>query len=425
MGQTYFWTKVISSDQKKVKMCELMIQTNGFKSILGYPDDFKFDLVVNEYLPGPCLLSLMHKFKYPPLVQVSAFNAPCQLWNLVGSLDYSASIPSFNLDYMEPTLSNRILNLVASILDLLVKKYYQLPQIDKIVRKVFPDMPYIEELTKRTKIVLMNSHPAVQLIEPMMPNVISVGGLHITKPKSLPHDLEEIIQQANKGVILFSLGTNVRSDSLGDERIKNIIKAMKEFPDYQFFWKFESKNMPIDVPNNVHIRKWLPQNDILVHPKIKLFISHSGLLSIQEAVYHGVPLIGFPVFADQFKNVNYMVHRGAAKRLSIADFTENELKSAIEEVLTDLKYEENMKKLSKVFLDQHETPLERAVWWIEWVLRNSETEVFENYTVHQGIFERHCYDIVIFLTLLFVCSIFVGFKVFSKRRIVVNKKKIQ
>lgn len=33
-------------------------------------------------------------------------------------------------------------------------------------------------------------------------------------------------------------------------------------------------------------------------------------------------------------------------------------------------YKENMKIISKFFKDQKELPLDRALWWIEWAIRN-------------------------------------------------------
>jgi hypothetical protein len=46
----------------------------GLNTLLNYPDDFKFDLVLYDYTVGPCLLGLIKKFNYPTVVGVSAFN---------------------------------------------------------------------------------------------------------------------------------------------------------------------------------------------------------------------------------------------------------------------------------------------------------------------------------------------------------------
>lgn len=55
----------------------------------------------------------------------------------------------------------------------------------------------------------------------------------------------------------------MKSKDLGDARIKHILKAFANFPEYTFLWKFESDKLPMELPNNVLIRKWIPQNDVL------------------------------------------------------------------------------------------------------------------------------------------------------------------
>lgn len=46
--------------------------------------------------------------------------------------------------------------------------------------------------------------------------------------------------------------------------------------------KWESETLA-GKPNNVMINEWLPQDAILAHPNVKLFISHCGLGSVAEA----------------------------------------------------------------------------------------------------------------------------------------------
>ncbi len=58
----------------------------------------------------------------------------------------------------------------------------------------------------------------------------------------------------------MSFGTNVRSDRLSSEKRKTILSAFADLPQ-RVLWKFES-DLP-DVPKNVLVRKWFPQNDIL------------------------------------------------------------------------------------------------------------------------------------------------------------------
>lgn len=106
--------------------------------------------------------------------------------------------------------------------------------------------------------------------------------------------MEKFISSAKKGTILMSLGTNMKSNMLGNERLTNILKTFAQLSDYNFIWKFESEphELPIPPSKNVMIGKFLPQNDILANPKVVAFITHSGLLSTHESLYHATPMIG-------------------------------------------------------------------------------------------------------------------------------------
>ncbi|KAF3434082.1 hypothetical protein FNV43_RR25185 [Rhamnella rubrinervis] len=50
------------------------------------------------------------------------------------------------------------------------------------------------------------------------------------------------------------------------------------------------------------VRKWAPQVDILSHEAVSAFLSHCGWNSVMEALGQGVPILGWPVAAEQFYN---------------------------------------------------------------------------------------------------------------------------
>jgi len=90
-------------------------------------------------------------------------------------------------------------------------------------------------------------------------------------------------------------------------------------------------------PENVLIGKWLPQDDILAHQNVKLFISHCGLGGVVESKYHGVPIIGMPIFADQDSNANVIVNEGWALKNEFSTLTEKEFLANIKEMLQNPK----------------------------------------------------------------------------------------
>ncbi|XP_058833407.1 UDP-glucosyltransferase 2-like [Topomyia yanbarensis] len=404
MGELNPFSMLLIFNEYTMLGCKYSLKSNGLRQLLDYPDDFKFDLIINDYLQGPCMSALaQHKFGRPPLIPATGFHGLTTTASLSGAYSYSGTIPNHEFDAPERmSYSQRVMNFFYNHWEELLKQYQLLPAVDKMVREIMPDIPYVAEFEKDARIILLNSNPVLQYSEPSMPSVISVGGMQIIKPKELPEDLKKIVDDAKDGAILFSLGTNVRSDLLGKDRIIEILNAMKQFPQYQFLWKFESDTMPIEVPKNVYIRKWMPQNDLLAHPNLKLFITHSGLLSTQEAVWHGVPVIGFPVFADQNRNINYCSEMGVGKRLSIGKVKSGDLANAIRELMTDKSYRDNMTRLSKVLRDQKEHPLDRAIWWVEWVLRNPDNMILQSNAVHLNWLAKYSFDVIVPLVLVSV-----------------------
>ncbi|MDK2413786.1 hypothetical protein QHH03_32345, partial [Aphanizomenon sp. 202] len=60
------------------------------------------------------------------------------------------------------------------------------------------------------------------------------------------------------------------------------VEAFKQLKQ-RVIWKYE---VALEgVSDNVLMRKWLPQQDILAHPNVRVFITHGGLLSTQESFY--------------------------------------------------------------------------------------------------------------------------------------------
>ena len=47
----------------------------------------------------------------------------------------------------------------------------------------------------------------------------------------------------------------------------------------------------VKKPENVHLRKWLPQQDLLAHSNIKAFYSHGGHYSFEESICYRKPMV--------------------------------------------------------------------------------------------------------------------------------------
>lgn len=292
------------------------------------------------------------------------------------------------------------------------------PELEMLTKErfKFDDMPSLNELEQKTKLILLNADNAIDYPEPLQPNMILVGGLQITDPKELPTEMKTFVESGKKGTVLMSLGTNVMSSMLGEKILTLILKTFESIPDYNFIWKFEAEphELPVKPAKNVMVAKFLPQNDLLAHKHLKAFITHAGGLSTQESLWYGKPMVGIPFIADQYRTVDKSVRMGVAIRLEIATLEAINFKNAIMEVLENPKYTENARKISRIFQDKPMKPLDTAVYWIEFVMRNPDAPFFKSPTLELGFLASNSLDIYLFLLFIIHLILFIAYRLIKK-----------
>ncbi|XP_046972410.1 UDP-glucosyltransferase 2-like [Vanessa cardui] len=282
----------------------------------------------------------------------------------------------------------------------------RIPSEDKMLQKIFgSNIPSITELKKNVQMQFLNVHPLWDFNRPVPPNVVYLGGLHQNPTKELPQDLKSYLDSSKNGVIYMSFGTNVKPSLLPKEKIQIFTKVFSELP-YDVLWKWDKDEIS-GRSKNVRISKWLPQSDLLKHPKVKLFITQGGLQSTDEAVTAGVPLIGVPMLGDQWFNVEQYVINNIGIKLNIETLTEAQLKNAIETIITNNSFRENIVKLRNTMRDRPLSPLERAVWWTEHVLRHKGAAHLRSPAAHMHWTEYYAMDLVLFILGAFVTLVLI------------------
>jgi glucuronosyltransferase len=287
-------------------------------------------------------------------------------------------------------------------------------KLQQLTSRYFPsDTPDLSALERATDLMFVNVNEVVDGAESFPPNVIRVGGLQIAKAGNLSLKLEKFFESGEKGSILFAMGTNFRSDHLTKDKRRIFIDAFRELGEFNFLWKFDENLLEdFEKPGNLMVQKWLPQSEILAHSKIVGFISHCGLLSTHEAFWFGVPIIGIPIFSDQKRNCERARQSEVAEIVQLGNLTVESIVRTVKNVAENRKYREKMEKLSRMFRYQKESPLERAVYWTEFLLENSADHL-KSPTVKLGVVASKSYDVISLLLLSIYVLLKLAGKLFS------------
>ncbi|CAL4070509.1 unnamed protein product [Meganyctiphanes norvegica] len=272
-------------------------------------------------------------------------------------------------DWIPPlTITQRMYNTFQQISYAFIWRHWQMvPLIEEKLQPQFPSLPPLLDLERNVSLSLLNSHFSFSQTLPLLPSQVEVGAMHCQPAPPLQQELRNIIEESPKGVIYFSLGSVAKGTTM-PEKYKNIFVEAFERLDQKVIWKFEEKIS--NMPGNILRAKWLPQQSILAHPNVLVFISHAGLLSTQEAIYHGTPVLALPIFADQPRNGEMISNAGIGLNLLWEDLTVDLLVDSLNEIIHNRKYQDNVNKMSAAIKDQPEHPLDRAIFWTEYVIRH-------------------------------------------------------
>ncbi|KAM9807759.1 UDP-glucuronosyltransferase 2A2-like [Neosynchiropus ocellatus] len=382
------------------KASELVDEMFSNKTLMQSFEDAKYDVVLTD--PGIGGGAMLARWLKIPLV----FNVR---WTIQGEGHFLIApsplsyIPFSGTEYTDKmTFLQRTIHFLRYFLGLYTFSTLTEPYYKPVVRRHFgPDVDY-STFNLDADIWLMRNDFIFEFPRPTMPNIIYIGSFQCKPLKPLPTDLEDFVQRSgDHGFIIMSLGTLVKK--LPQKITGEISAAFAELPQ-KVIWKYAGPK-PSNLGNNTLLVDWFPQNDLLGHPKIRAFVAHGGTNGVQEAIYHGVPVVGLPVAFDQPDNLSRIKAKGGAINLHIDKLDRRSFGEALRTIIHNSSYRDNMQRLSKLQRDQPMKPLDQAMFWIEYVIRHKGARHLKSESYKMSWVVYNCVDVIAALLALFLCII--------------------
>ncbi|XP_074857754.1 UDP-glucuronosyltransferase 1A1-like isoform X2 [Carettochelys insculpta] len=374
------------------------------KELIQYLERSQFDAVFTDPMM-PCGQILAEYLSLPSVFFLRGI--PC-------GLDYKATqcpqpssyVPRLlttNTDHM--TFPQRVKNLLFSLLEIILCDFVYSPYA-KLASEFLQRDITLTELLSHGSVWLMRTDFVLDYPKPLMPNLVTIGGINCAH-KELSQEFESIVNASGEhGFVVFSLGSMISQIPMN--KAEMFAEAFGTIPQ-TVFWRYTGQTPP-NLANNTKLVKWLPQNDLLAHPKARAFITHGGSHGIYEGICNGVPMVLMPLFGDQMDNAKRIESRGAGVTLNVLEITAEDMSDALNTVIYNKSYKDNIMHLSALHLDRPIHPLDLSVHWIEFVMRHKGAPHLRPAAHDLNWMQYHSLDVIAFLLAVVLGATFVSLK---------------
>lgn len=177
------WQTTFFMDEIHRSTCKIL-ELLPFKKLLKAKG--QYDLLITELFGNDCFAYFAHILDVPLVSITTSMSVP---WasERMGLPDNPSYIPSYLVDYTHNmNLWERIYNTVLLVHAKFFHYYVFAKQTQVMVENVLgTSLPPIDEVVKKTSLLLLNSYHTLAQSRPFPPNVVEVGGIHIKKRKPL------------------------------------------------------------------------------------------------------------------------------------------------------------------------------------------------------------------------------------------------
>jgi len=297
---------------------------------------------------------------------------------------------------MAGSLGGRINTLLGHMAyELLIKpKYFVQPQYAEL-REHIPNYTMASsysDLERNADFAFYFSSPHLGSVAPRLPNTANTAFIQTRPGRRLNEDLQSWLNKSNASVVYVSMGSIIRSEHLPEKHLETFEKVFAKLK-LRVIWKRSGQST-----ENTFMANWVDQQDVLAHPKVKLFISQVGLMSLQEAIWHEVPILGVPLLYEQKLNSELIRKNNLGGVVDFNNFNQETLTEAMLKLEKDRAgIQASISSLARRVRDSRTTPLQDAVWWCEYVMRHKGGNELQSDYRHLSLVKFYSLDILLLL----------------------------
>ncbi|XP_078531072.1 UDP-glucuronosyltransferase 3A1-like [Lissotriton helveticus] len=356
----------------------------------------KYDLVVVDSF-NPCCFLFVEKLGLPFVSFFPSIFADAPKMGIPSPPSYVPVYQSRLTDHMDfwERIKNVFMYVTSKIVDHQVHRKF-----DKAIEDHFPEgvRPVLSELYQKTELWIYNIDFSIEFARPLLPNTIYIGGILARPAKPVSQELEEFIATSgDAGFIVVTLGSMVsyvRRSKLLEE-----MNAGFALMPQKVIWRYQQSKWPTELKlaQNAKIFDWLPQNDLLGHPKVRLMVTHGGMNSLMESIYHGIPVLGIPLFGDQFDNMVRAVAKKTGIAIPAVELTMKRFAMSMKQLIEDPSYKLAATAQSKIHRSEPLPPGQKLVRWIEHIIASKGGAHLRPYSSQQPWYQPYLLDVVAFI----------------------------
>ncbi|KAM4050233.1 UDP-glucuronosyltransferase 3A1-like [Anomaloglossus baeobatrachus] len=378
--------------------------------ILNFLKEGKYDLAVIEGF-NPCSFLVADRLGVPYIAFFPGIFMNAGRVGAHGPLSYVPLFQSRLTDRMDffDRVKNTVMYAGSYMVDRMIDASFQ-----KVIDEHFPagSRPSIADLQLDAELWIYNVDFTIEFPRPLLPNIKCIGGLLAGPAKPVSADLEAFISDSgDSGFIVVTLGSMISSLPVM-EFLKEMNGGFAQMRQ-KVIWRYERSRWPIDVEvaPNIRLVDWLSQNDLLGHPKVRLLVTHGGMNSLMEAVYHGVPVLGIPLFGDQNENLIRIKAKNMGTFIPPEEMEAEKFANTMRRVIEDSRYKTTAMKQSVILRSRPLPPDRELLGWVEHIIQCGGGGHLRPYSYQQPWYQQHLLDVLLFIATIVVVILYLIVKV--------------